>query len=60
MTKEQAQNIIEQALNVAQAKGAFSLQDSRTVLTALETMFGVKEAPTQKETKEEEKETKEE
>lgn len=54
MTKEQAQNIIEQALNVAQAKGAFSLQDSRAILTALEVMFGVKEVV--EETKEEDKE----
>jgi len=54
MTKEQAQNIIEQALNVAQAKGAFSLQDSRTILTALETLFSVKEVV--EETKEEDKE----
>lgn len=56
MTKEQAQQIIEQAIQLAQSRGVYSLQDSRTVLTALETMFGVKEAPTQEEVVEEPKE----
>lgn len=35
MTKEQAIQIIEQALNAATQKGVFNLQDVGTILTAL-------------------------
>ena len=35
MEKEQGLNIIEQALNLANSKGAFKLEESATILTAL-------------------------
>lgn len=35
MNKEQVISVIEQALNVANQKGVFNLQDSATVFTAL-------------------------
>jgi hypothetical protein len=38
MEKEQALQIIEQALNVATTKGAFSLVDVSQILTALQAL----------------------
>ena len=35
MDKDQALNIIEQALQIANSKGAFKLEESATILTAL-------------------------
>ena len=35
MEKEQALNIIEQALNLANSKGAFKLEESATIFAAL-------------------------
>ena len=35
MEKEQGLNIIEQALNLANSKGAFKLEESATIFTAL-------------------------
>lgn len=35
MEKEEAFQIIDQALNIANAKGAFKLQESATIFTAL-------------------------
>lgn len=38
MNKQQAMQVIEQALNMAQAKGVFSMKDSATILAAVESM----------------------
>jgi len=40
MENEQALQIIEQALNVATTKGAFSLVDVSQILTALQSLKG--------------------
>lgn len=44
MNKEQALQVIEQALNLSAQKGVFNLQDSTTVFTALQVLKQV-EAP---------------
>ena len=41
MEKEQAFQIIDQALNIANAKGVFKLQESATIFTALNTIKNV-------------------
>jgi ferric-dicitrate binding protein FerR (iron transport regulator) len=40
MDKEKAINIIEQALNAANLKGVYSLQDIYTILQALQSLKG--------------------
>lgn len=41
MEKEQGLNIIEQALNLANSKGAFKLEESATIFAALNTIKNV-------------------
>lgn len=45
MEKEQGLNIIEQALNVANSKGVFKLEESATIFAALSTVKNTLQEP---------------
>ena len=47
MEKEQGLQIIEQALNIANSKGAFKLEESATILTALTAVKNALQTPIQ-------------
>ena len=52
MEKEQGLNIIEQALNLANSKGAFKLEESATIFAALTTVKNAVQEPEVKKAKE--------
>lgn len=52
MEKEQGLQIIEQALNLANAKGAFKLEEAATIFAALTTVKNAFQEPEAKEAKE--------
>ena len=51
MDKEQSLQVLEQALNLASTKGAFTLQESATIFAAISTVKDLLTQPITKETK---------
>lgn len=49
ITKEQAVNVLIQAVEVAQRKGAYGLEDAKNIILAIEALVPTKEAVEEKE-----------